>query len=128
MFIEVELVRALYIGATVLFILTLGGLSHQESSRKGNMYGMLGMAIAIIATLLGPYVTTNYLLIISLMFIGGSIGFYLAKNIQMTQMPELVAILHSLVGLAAVLVGYVNFFDETIIHCDISIIIKSLFI
>ena len=114
MFIEIELVRALYIGATVLFILTLGGLSHQESSRKGNMYGMLGMAIAIIATLLGPYVTTNYLLIISLMFIGGSIGFYLAKNIQMTQMPELVAILHSLVGLAAVLVGYVNFFDETI--------------
>ncbi len=114
MFIEVELVRALYIGATVLFILTLGGLSHQESSRKGNMYGMLGMAIAIIATLLGPYVTTNYLLIIVLMFIGGSIGLYLAKNIQMTQMPELVAILHSLVGLAAVLVGYVNFFDETI--------------
>jgi len=114
MLIEVELVRALYIGATVLFILTLGGLSHQESSRKGNMYGMLGMAIAIIATLLGPYVTTNYLLIIVLMFIGGSIGLYLAKNIQMTQMPELVAILHSLVGLAAVLVGYVNFFDETI--------------
>ena len=114
MFIEVELVRALYIGATVLFILTLGGLSHQESSRKGNMYGMLGMAIAIIATLLGPYVTTNYLLIFSLMFIGGSIGLYLAKTIQMTQMPELVAVLHSLVGLAAVLVGYVNFFDETI--------------
>jgi NAD(P) transhydrogenase subunit beta len=114
MFIEVELVRALYIGATVLFILTLGGLSHQESSQKGNMYGMLGMAIAIIATLLGPYVTTNYLLIISLMFIGGGIGLYLAKTIQMTQMPELVAVLHSLVGLAAVLVGYVNFFDETI--------------
>jgi len=114
MFIEVELVRALYIGATVLFILTLGGLSHQESSRKGNMYGMLGMAIAIIATLLGPYVTTNYLLIFSLMFIGGGIGLYLAKTIQMTQMPELVAVLHSLVGLAAVLVGYVNFFDETI--------------
>ena len=114
MSIEVELVRALYIGATILFILTLGGLSHQESSRKGNMYGMLGMAIAIIATLLGPYVTTNYLLIFSLMFIGGSIGLYLAKTIQMTQMPELVAVLHSLVGLAAVLVGYVNFFDETI--------------
>ena len=103
MFIEVELVRALYIGATVLFILTLGGLSHQESSRKGNMYGMLGMAIAIIATLLGPYVTTNYLLIFSLMFIGGSIGLYLAKTIQMTQMPELVAVLHSLVGLAAII-------------------------
>ena len=114
MFIEAELVRALYIGATILFILTLGGLSHQESSRKGNMYGMLGMAIAIIATLLGPYVTTNYLLIFSLMFIGGGIGLYLAKTIQMTQMPELVAVLHSLVGLAAVLVGYVNFFDETI--------------
>ena len=113
--ISIELARALYIGATVLFILTLGGLSNQESARKGNMYGILGMSIAIVATLLGPFVTKNFLLIFSLMTIGGSIGIYLAKNVQMTEMPELVAILHSLVGLAAVLVGYVNFLDETLI-------------
>ena len=113
--ISIELARALYIGATVLFILTLGGLSNQESARKGNMYGILGMSIAIVATLLSPLVTENFLLIFMLMIIGGSIGIYLAKNVQMTEMPELVAILHSLVGLAAVLVGYVNFLDETLI-------------
>ena len=113
--ISIELARALYIGATVLFILTLGGLSNQESARKGNMYGILGMSIAIVATLLSPLVTDNFLLILILMIIGGSIGIYLAKNVQMTEMPELVAILHSLVGLAAVLVGYVNFLDETLI-------------
>ena len=113
--ISIELARALYIGATILFILTLGGLSNQESARKGNMYGILGMSIAIVATLLSPLVTENFLLIFMLMIIGGSIGIYLAKNVQMTEMPELVAILHSLVGLAAVLVGYVNFLDETLI-------------
>ena len=113
--ISIELARALYIGATVLFILTLGGLSNQESARKGNMYGILGMSIAIVATLLSPLVTENFLLILVLMITGGSIGIYLAKNVQMTEMPELVAILHSLVGLAAVLVGYVNFLDETLI-------------
>ena len=113
MMMDFEVVRALYIAATVLFILTLGGLSNQESSRAGNLYGMLGMSIAIIATLLGPYVTENYILIFILMVSGASIGLYLAKKVQMTQMPELVAILHSLVGLAAVLVGYVNFFDDT---------------
>ncbi len=113
--ISIELARALYIGATVLFILTLGGLSNQESARKGNIYGILGMSIAIVATLLSPLVTENFLLILILMIIGGAIGIYLAKNVQMTEMPELVAILHSLVGLAAVLVGYVNFLDETLI-------------
>jgi H+-translocating NAD(P) transhydrogenase subunit beta len=113
--ISIELARALYIGATILFILTLGGLSNQESARKGNMYGILGMSIAIVATLLSPLVTENFLLIFILMIIGGYIGIYLAKNVQMTEMPELVAILHSLVGLAAVLVGYVNFLDETLI-------------
>ena len=113
MMMDFEVVRALYIAATVLFILTLGGLSNQESSRAGNLYGMLGMSIAIIATLLGPYVTKNYLMIFILMVSGASIGLYLAKKVQMTQMPELVAILHSLVGLAAVLVGYVNFFDDS---------------
>ena len=86
--ISIELARALYIGATVLFILTLGGLSNQESARKGNMYGILGMSIAIVATLLSPLVTENFLLIFMLMIIGGSIGIYLAKNVQMTEMPE----------------------------------------
>ena len=112
--LEFDLVRALYIGATILFVLTLGGLSNQESSRKGNMYGMIGMTIAIIATLLGPYVTKNYYLILTLMTFGAIVGITLARKVQMTQMPELVAILHSLVGLAAVLVGYVNFLDQTI--------------
>ena len=67
--LEFDLVRALYIGATILFVLTLGGLSNQESSRKGNMYGMIGMTIAIIATLLGPYVTKNYYLILDKNFL-----------------------------------------------------------
>lgn len=108
------LVTVSYIGATILFILTLGGLSHQETARKGNLYGMIGMAIAILATVFGPEVTSNVHLIVTMMLVGGSIGILLAKKVEMTQMPELVAILHSLVGLAAVLVGYVNFMDETI--------------
>ena len=108
------LVTVSYIGATILFILTLGGLSHQESARKGNIYGMIGMAIAILATVFGPEVTSNFHLIIITMLIGGTIGIILARKVEMTQMPELVAILHSLVGIAAVLVGYVNFMDETI--------------
>lgn len=106
------LVTVSYIGATILFILTLGGLSHQESSRKGNLYGMIGMTLAIVATVFGPAVTSNYHIIIIAMLVGGSIGILLAKKVEMTQMPELVAILHSLVGLAAVLVGYVNFMGE----------------
>lgn len=113
--ISFGLATALYIGATVLFILTLGGLSHQETARQGNIYGMFGMAIAIIATLLGSRVTDNFFLIFILMASGGLIGIYLARKVKMTQMPELVAILHSLVGIAAVLVGYANFLDETII-------------
>ena len=109
------LVTVSYIGAMVLFILTLGGLSHQESAGKGNLYGMLGMTIAVLATVFGPEVDRNFYLIIIAMLIGGTIGILLAKKVEMTQMPELVAILHSLVGLAAVLVGYVNFMDETVV-------------
>ncbi len=124
--INLELAKALYIGATVLFILTLGGLSNQESARKGNMYGMFGMSIAIIATLLGPHVTNNFFLIFSLMAFGGLIGIYLAKKVQMTEMPELVAILHSLVGIAAVLVGYVNFLDTSIIYHGVEKVIHEI--
>jgi len=107
------LVTATYIGATILFILTLGGLSDQETARKGNIYGMIGMTIAILATVFGPEVSSNFHIIIITMLIGGSIGMVLARKVQMTQMPELVAILHSLVGFAAVLVGYVNFVGDS---------------
>ncbi len=103
------IVTASYIGATVLFILALGGLSNQESARRGNMYGIIGMSIALIATIAG--VTANMGLLIGALVVGGAIGLMLAKKVQMTEMPELVAILHSLVGLAAVLVGYANFMD-----------------
>lgn len=108
------LVSAAYIGATILFILTLGGLSHQETARRGNIYGIIGMTIAVLATIAGPKVTDNIAVIIIMMLIGGAVGLTLARKVEMTQMPELVAILHSLVGLAAVLVGYVNFMDDSI--------------
>ena len=108
------LVSAAYIGATILFILTLGGLSHQETARRGNIYGVIGMTIAVLATIAGPEVTDNIAVIIIMMLIGGAVGLTLARKVEMTQMPELVAILHSLVGLAAVLVGYVNFMDDSI--------------
>ena len=101
-----------YIGATILFILSLGGLSHPESSRRGNLYGMLGMTIAVLATVFGPQVTSGgYAWIIGAMVVGGSIGLYAARTVKMTQMPELVALMHSLVGLAAALVGFANYID-----------------
>ena len=109
--LSTEVVRALYVISAVLFILTLGGLSNQATSRRGNNYGITAMTIAILATILGPQVTTNYLILLILLLSGGSIGLLLAKKVQMTEMPELVAILHSLVGLAAVLVGLVNFIN-----------------
>ena len=102
------LINAVYIGAIILFIFALGGLSHQETARRGNYFGMVGMGIALAVTIFGV-VTSNYSLLIVALVIGGVIGFTLAKKVVMTQMPELVAILHSLVGLAAVLVGFANF-------------------
>ena len=100
-----------YIGATILFILALGGLSKQETARRGNILGMVGMGIALLVTIIG-LVTRNFELLFGAMAIGGIIGFLLAKRVEMTQMPELVAILHSLVGLAAMLVGYANFLSH----------------
>ncbi len=101
---------AAYLVASVLFILSLGGLSHPETARRGNVYGMIGMALAIFATMLlrgsGGIVP-----IVAAMAIGGSAGLVVARRVQMTAMPELVAILHSFVGLAAVLVGFANFMD-----------------
>jgi NAD(P) transhydrogenase subunit beta len=101
-----------YLAATILFILSLSGLSHQETARRGNYYGMIGMAIAIIATTLTLNGAVNaYVVLILALLIGGSIGAMAALKVEMTQMPELVAIMHSLVGMAAVLVGYANFMD-----------------
>ena len=107
-----SLVTMSYIVATILFIFSLSGLSNQETARKGNYYGMLGMAIAIIATTLSSSVTSYSILIVALL-IGGAIGAIAASKVEMTQMPELVAIMHSLVGMAAVLVGYANFMDNS---------------
>ncbi len=94
-----------YLIAGVLFILSLGGLSAQESARRGNLFGIAGMAIAIFATILGPGVT-SYGVLVAMLAIGGAVGAALAARVQMTSMPQLVAILHSFVGAAAVLVGF----------------------
>ena len=103
-----------YIGATILFILSLGGLSNPESSRRGNLFGMIGMTIAVLATVFGPRVTTAGIpWIIGAMVVGGAVGLYAAKVVKMTQMPELVALMHSLVGLAACLVGYASYIDTS---------------
>jgi NAD(P) transhydrogenase subunit beta len=104
------IIQVSYIIATILFILALGGLSNQETARRGNWYGIVGMAIALLATLAGD-VTQNFGYLIVALLVGGTVGIIAARRVQMTQMPELVAILHSLVGLAAVAVGFANFMD-----------------
>jgi len=106
------LVTVSYLAAAVLFILALGGLSRQESARRGNWMGIAGMALALIATIASA-VTANYAILAAAVGVGAVIGIVLARRVQMTQMPELVAILHSLVGLGAVLVGFANFLDPT---------------
>jgi len=107
-----SLTTVAYLGATILFILSLGGLSHPESARRGNLYGMIGMAIAVLATIFGPHVSPSGIgWIAAAMVAGGAIGLFAARTVQMTQMPELVALMHSLVGLAATLVGYASYID-----------------
>lgn len=103
-------ITAAYVAAAILFILSLSGLSNQETSRRGNWYGIIGMSIAIIATILNPNVDSYGWLILA-MVIGGAIGARFALKVEMTEMPELVAILHSFVGMAAVLVGFATYFD-----------------
>lgn len=100
-------VIAAYIIAAILFIMSLAGLSDQEKSRRGNLYGMLGMTIAILATVFGPGVQSYWVLML-MVLIGGGIGANLARKVEMTAMPQLVAMLHSFVGLAAVLIGFAN--------------------
>ncbi len=99
-----------YIAAAILFILSLGGLSQQETARRGNAYGALGMALAIFATILGAQVT-GFTLLLPAIAVGAVVGWVLAVRVEMTQMPELVASLHSFVGLAATLVGYASYLD-----------------
>ena len=109
-----SLATVAYIGATILFILSLGGLSNPETARRGNLFGMIGMAIAVLATILGPRVTpAGYAWIVGALVVGGAVGLYAAKKVQMTQMPELVALMHSLVGLAACLVGFASYIDTS---------------
>ena len=103
-----------YIAATILFILSLGGLSHPETARRGNLFGIIGMTIAVLATVFGPRVTpAGYAWIIGALLIGATVGLIAAKKVQMTQMPELVALMHSLVGLAACLVGFASYVDTS---------------
>ena len=110
-----SLATVAYLGAAILFILSLGGLSNPESSRRGNLYGMVGMALAVLATVFGPRVSPAGIpWIVGALVVGGSIGLYAAKTVKMTQMPELVALMHSLVGLAACLVGFASYVDTSL--------------
>nr|WP_145549198.1 Re/Si-specific NAD(P)(+) transhydrogenase subunit beta [Variovorax boronicumulans] len=112
-----SLATVAYLGAAILFILSLGGLSNPETSRRGNVFGMVGMALAVLATVFGPRVSTSGIAwIVVALVIGGGVGLYAAKVVKMTQMPELVALMHSLVGLAACLVGFASYVDTSIVY------------
>ncbi|HHF3111156.1 TPA: Re/Si-specific NAD(P)(+) transhydrogenase subunit beta [Vibrio diabolicus] len=123
------LVQAAYIVAALFFIMSLAGLSKQESARNGNYYGIAGMTIALIATIFSPD-AQGFGWIIVAMAIGGAIGIFYAKKVEMTEMPELVAILHSFVGLAAVLVGYNSYLDapEAATHAEHVIHLVEVFL
>ena len=109
-----SLATVAYLGAAILFILSLGGLSNPESSRRGNLYGVVGMTLAVLATIFGPRVAADGIpWIIAALVVGGGVGLYAAKTVKMTQMPELVALMHSLVGLAACLVGFASYVDTS---------------
>ncbi|MBB3917627.1 NAD(P)(+) transhydrogenase (Re/Si-specific) subunit beta [Rhizobium fabae] len=101
----IGIVSAAYISAAVLFILSLGGLSGQESAKRAVWYGIVGMALAVFATVFGPGVG-NWFIIVFMISGGSVLGYYVASRVQMTEMPQLVAALHSFVGLAAVFIGF----------------------
>src|ERR1700752_2226550 len=101
---------AAYVFASILFILSLGGLSSQESAKRGVYYGIIGMIVAILATVLGEGVA-GQVYIVAAIAVASVIGLMLAGKVEMTAMPQLVAILHSFVGLAAVLVGFGSYLD-----------------
>jgi len=108
-----SLITVSYLGAAALFILALGGLKTNDTARRGNMFGIVGMIIAVLVTI-AAFVSNKLEILIVIMVAGGALGFILSRRVQMTQMPELVAILHSLVGLAAVLIGFANFMDTSL--------------
>lgn len=112
---EFGFTTAAYVVAAVLFILSLGGLSGQESAKRAVWYGIVGMGLAVLATLIGPG-SGLWILSVILVIAGGAIGYQLATRVQMTQMPELVAAMHSLVGLAAVFVGFNAHFEIANVH------------
>ena len=104
----------LYLISAVLFILSLNGLSHPETARRGNLFGMIGMGIAILTTLaIIPFNSLTYLIIFAGIALGGLIGAYIARSIDMTALPQLVAAFHSLVGLAATLVATAAFYNPS---------------
>ncbi len=105
-----SIITMAYLFAAVMFILSLSGLSSQETAQRGNLYGMVGMAVAIFATI-GSAAVGAYGILSFAMIIGGSIGLFLARRVEMTAMPQLVAMLHSFVGLAAVLIGWGGYLD-----------------
>jgi len=113
-----NLATVAYLGAAILFILSLGGLSNPETSRRGNLFGIAGMTLAVLATVFGPRVdfASGLPWIIGALAVGGIIGLYAARTVQMTQMPELVALMHSLVGLAACFVGFASYVDTSIVY------------
>lgn len=114
-----SLAQAVYLVAAILFVLSLAGLSKQETARRGNLYGIAGMVLALLATVAlaadvsERSVVVTLLLIAMALALGAGIGIWRARRVEMTQMPEMIAILHSFVGLAAVLVGFNSFLTET---------------
>jgi len=123
-----SLITIAYIAAGVLFILSLGGLSRQETARRGNLYGIIGMLIALVAA--GFSIKDgNYILLVSMLIPGAAIGALVASRVQMTAMPQLVAILHSFVGAAAVLVGFATYLGQHKVEAgEESIHIAEIFI
>ncbi len=111
---DISFINGAYFLAAVLFIFSLAGLSKQESAENGVWYGIIGIAIALMATIINPSVT-SFIYLFMAMIVGGAIGAYFALKVEMTQMPELVAMLHSFVGLAAVAVGYNSFLEHGIL-------------
>lgn len=108
-------VSVAYVVASILFILSLGGLSHQESARRGNFYGIAGIIIAVCATIAGVSMGVGGIVsIVIAILIGATVGMFLANRVEMTQMPQLVALLHSFVGLAAVFVGFAGYLDPLV--------------
>jgi len=120
------IVTGSYIIAAVLFIFSLGGLSHPQTARKGNFYGIVGMTIAIAVTILLLGESANIKLLAPVMLVGAMIGLIVASRVQMTEMPELVAVLHSFVGMAAVLIGFATYLDGTSTYTGVAEVIHEV--